>query len=299
MPFDPQPTLRGGLVGARPLRPDDFAALYAVAADPALWEQHPARNRHEEPVFREFFAEALASGGALLVSDVASGRAIGSSRYHGYSEERSEVEIGWTFLARSHWGGRYNGELKQLMLRHAFRFVRSVVLFVGPGNLRSRRACENIGAVRQPEPDPQGRVVYRITADALRARFATARLPAERSVVATDGSDVRVLLGLAGGDMAHFSLAAGETSRAVAHRTVEEIWYVVSGCGELWRKQGQREEVVALAPGTCVTLPLGTHFQFRAAPESGVAVVAVTLPPWPGDGEAVLVAGRWPPGREE
>lgn len=109
---------------------------------------------------------------------------------------------------------------------------------------------------------------------------------------------MRVLLGLAGGDMAHFSFAPGQTSRAVVHRTVEEIWYVVAGSGELWRKQGEREEVVALEPGVCATLPLGTHFQLRAGP-SGVAVVAATLPPWPDDGEAVLVAGRWRAGGEE
>lgn len=109
---------------------------------------------------------------------------------------------------------------------------------------------------------------------------------------------MRVLLGLAGGDMAHFSFAPGQTSRAVVHRTVEEIWYVVAGSGELWRKQGEREEVVALEPGVCATIPLGTHFQVRAGP-SGVAVVAATLPPWPDDGEAVLVAGRWPAGGEE
>ncbi len=166
MPFDSQPQLNGTLVEVRPLRPEDYADLYAVAADPLIWEQHPARNRHEERGFREFFAEALASAGALLVTDAETQRAIGSSRFHRYSEKRSEVEIGWTFLARSHWGGAYNRELKQLMLRHAFRFVRSVVLFVSPGNIRSQRAVEKIGGVLQPETDAEGRLVYRITASA-------------------------------------------------------------------------------------------------------------------------------------
>ena len=164
--FDRQPTLNGTLVKLRPLRPEDHADLYAVAADPLIWEQHPIKNRHEEAVFREFFSEALASGGALLATDAETQRAIGSSRFFGYREEPSEVEIGWTFLARSHWGGRYNGELKQLMLRHAFRFVDSVVLFVSPGNIRSQRAVEKIGGVRESEPDTEGRLGYRITASA-------------------------------------------------------------------------------------------------------------------------------------
>ena len=125
-------------------------------------------------------------------------------------------------------------------------------------------------------------------------RFATLRLPADRTVVAPDGSDVRVLLGNASGGMAHFKLAAGRTARAVTHRTVEEIWFVVAGRGEMWRKLGDVEETVALEPGICLTIPLGTHFQFRAAADQPVAAVAVTMPPWPGDDEAVAVAGPWP-----
>ena len=166
MSFDSQPTLSGALVRLRPLRPEDRRDLYAVAADPLIWEQHPVRNRHEEAVFREFFSESLASAGALLATDAQTMRVIGSSRFFGYSEEESEVEIGWTFLARSHWGGRYNGELKQLMLRHAFRFVDSVVLFVSPENIRSQRAVEKLRGVREPESDTEGRLVYRITASA-------------------------------------------------------------------------------------------------------------------------------------
>lgn len=162
MGFDSQPTLNGRSVNVRPLHADDYPQLYAVASDPLIWEQHPLKNRHEEAVFREFFAESLASGGALLVTDAETQRVIGSSRYFGYNESEREVEIGWTFLARSHWGGRYNGELKELMLRHAFRFVDSVVFFVGPENIRSQRALERMGAVREPECDAQGRVVCRI-----------------------------------------------------------------------------------------------------------------------------------------
>ena len=148
MPFDLQPSLSGELLELRPLRPEDFPALYAVAADPLLWEQHPCYDRYQEAVFREFFREALASGGAFIALDRKDGRVIGSSRYYGYDAERSEIEIGWSFLARSHWGGVYNGEMKRLMLRHAFRFVNNVVFLVGPRNYRSQRALEKIGAVR-------------------------------------------------------------------------------------------------------------------------------------------------------
>ena len=125
--------------------------------------------------------------------------------------------------------------------------------------------------------------------------FDTTRLPPAADVVAPDGSDVRVLLALRGGSMAHFTLAPGQTSRAVTHRTVEEIWYVLSGRGEMWRKSATREAIEPLEPGVCVTIPVGTHFQFRASGEQSLAAVAVTLPPWPGEGEAVEVTGAWPP----
>ena len=169
MPFDLQPTLKGELLTLRPLRPEDFHDLYAVAADPLIWEQHPNRDRHREEVFRQFFHEALESGGALIVIDSDDDQVIGSSRFHGYDPEKSEIEIGWTFLARSRWGGLYNREMKQLMLRHAFRFVKKVVFLVGPQNLRSQRALEKIGAVRAGSRlDANGRdiLVYQITASA-------------------------------------------------------------------------------------------------------------------------------------
>src|SRR5258705_13865165 len=148
MPFDLQPTLRGRLVQLRPLRPDDFDALYAVASDPAIWAQHPVSDRYREDVFRGFFREALDSGGAFVVTDSRTARVMGSSRYYGYDEARSEVEIGWTFLATACWGGAYNRDMKELMLRHAFRFVNTVVFLVGPQNMRSQRAMEKIGGVR-------------------------------------------------------------------------------------------------------------------------------------------------------
>jgi RimJ/RimL family protein N-acetyltransferase len=170
MPFELQPVLEGRLVRLRPLRPDDWSMLYAVASDPLIWEQHPEPERFQEPVFRQFFAGALDSGGAFLVSDAASGQPIGSTRFAHYDEAAGEVEIGWTFLARSHWGGPCNREMKHLMLRHAFQFVRTVVFRIGPQNLRSRRAVEKLGAVEvRSEVDADGRrhVVYRIGPEAL------------------------------------------------------------------------------------------------------------------------------------
>jgi len=164
-----QPTLEGALVRLRPLRRDDYSALYAVASDPLIWEQHPANDRWKPEVFEAFFREALASNGAVLATDAKDGRVIGSSRYHGYAPERSEVEIGWTFLARSHWGGLYNREMKQLMLRHAFQFVDRVLFLIGPNNIRSQRAIEKIGGVRVgSRSDGTGRssVVYEITSAA-------------------------------------------------------------------------------------------------------------------------------------
>jgi RimJ/RimL family protein N-acetyltransferase len=156
--FDLQPILKGKLLQLRPLRPEDWNALYAVASDPLIWEQHPIRDRYKEEVFRGFFREALESGGALVVIDANDCQVIGSSRFHGYDKEKSEIEIGWTFLARSHWGGTHNKELKQLMLRHAFKFVNSVIFLIGPQNLRSQRAVEKIGAVRVgSRPDGSGR----------------------------------------------------------------------------------------------------------------------------------------------
>jgi RimJ/RimL family protein N-acetyltransferase len=165
--FDLQPTLQGDLVELRPLRPGDFHDLYAVAADPLIWQQHPVPDRYKEDVFKGFFRGALASGGALIVIDCSDGQVIGSSRFHGYDKERSEVEIGWTFLARSHWGGLYNREMKELMLRHAFRFVTRVIFLVGPQNMRSQRAIEKIGAVRvgsRADADGRESLVYQIIA---------------------------------------------------------------------------------------------------------------------------------------
>lgn len=172
MPFDLQPTLKGDLLELRPLRAEDFNDLYAVASDPLIWEQHPSSDRYQESVFREFFREAMESGGALISIDSKTREVIGSSRFYGYDPEKSEVEIGWTFLARSRWGGVYNGEMKQLMLDHAFKYVDNVVFLIGPQNIRSRRAVEKIGGVfigSRPNKDGRESVAYRITAAAFQS----------------------------------------------------------------------------------------------------------------------------------
>lgn len=124
--------------------------------------------------------------------------------------------------------------------------------------------------------------------------FETRSLPQAADTTAPDGSEIRLLPQLARGSMAHARLPPGATSRPVVHRTVEELWYVLAGTGEMWRRQGAREEVVALRPGVALSLPVGTAFQFRNTGDRPLDVVLVTMPPWPGAEEAVPAAGRWP-----
>jgi mannose-6-phosphate isomerase-like protein (cupin superfamily) len=124
--------------------------------------------------------------------------------------------------------------------------------------------------------------------------LAFKRLPDNPDAFAPDGTAVRLLNALASGSFAHFELPAGATSHAVAHRTVEEIWYFVGGAGEVWRKLGAEESLVAVAPGDSLTIPLRTHFQFRSTGAAALAFVAVTMPPWPGEHEALAVEGLWP-----
>jgi mannose-6-phosphate isomerase-like protein (cupin superfamily) len=127
------------------------------------------------------------------------------------------------------------------------------------------------------------------------SQFTTLNLPQDADVLAPDGSQVRILLRLAGGSMAHFRLEPGQTSIPVTHRTVEELWYVVEGRGEIWRRQADREEVTPLGAGSCISIPLGTAFQFRSTGSTPLAAVAVTMPPWTGDDEAYAVDGPWQP----
>ena len=148
MSFDLQPRLKGELIELRPLTPEDWDDLFAVASDPLIWEQHPESDRYKEDVFKVFFREAMESGGAFVVIDTKNQQVIGSTRFYGYDPEKSEIEIGWTFLARKYWGGLYNREMKRLLLDHAFKFVETVVFFVGEKNFRSQKAMEKMGAAR-------------------------------------------------------------------------------------------------------------------------------------------------------
>jgi RimJ/RimL family protein N-acetyltransferase len=172
-----QPVLEGELLLLRPLVADDWAALFAVASDPEVWAIHPQPNRWQEPIFRRFFAEALERGGALAVIEKSSGIVIGSSQYKLENPaDGGSVEIGWTFLAPSHWGGSCNREMKRLMLVHAFSFVKRVNFRVGEENLRSRRAMEKIGGRLSGRTElvdtpsgPMVHVVYEITQESFAA----------------------------------------------------------------------------------------------------------------------------------
>lgn len=146
MSFELQPTLENKLIKIQALKQDDFETLYAVASDPLIWEQHPNPDRYKREVFEIFFKGAMESGGAFLVLDQQTGRAIGSSRYYELDETQSSIAIGYTFLARDHWGGIYNPALKRLMMEHAFQFVDRVIFHIGASNIRSQKAIERLGA---------------------------------------------------------------------------------------------------------------------------------------------------------
>lgn len=180
MSFAFLPTLEGELVGLIPARAGDFEPLFKVASDPLIWEQHPQRHRYEGQAFRKFFDDGLNSTGMLLISDRATGELIGTSRFYDFDPSKKWVAIGYTFLARAYWGGRYNWDLKRTMLHYAFdqrtgagdQLIDSVILHVGEGNMRSRKASEKLGAVifdRTDQPGPGGktyvRLWYQVTRD--------------------------------------------------------------------------------------------------------------------------------------
>jgi RimJ/RimL family protein N-acetyltransferase len=164
--LDLQPHLVGDLIELRPLVPQDWSSLFAVASDPKIWEQHPNSNRYQADVFRRFFQSALNSGSALTAIDHQTQHIVGSSRFSWYGESKRTLEIGWTFLARTHWGGRYNGEMKRLMIAHAFSVVDRVVFVIGPDNHRSRIAIERMGATltdrREPGTAADGRAIEQV-----------------------------------------------------------------------------------------------------------------------------------------
>jgi RimJ/RimL family protein N-acetyltransferase len=151
MVLDLQPTLQNELVKIVPIQAGDFERLYQVASDPLIWEQHPNRNRYEREVFQLFFDEALKSKGAFLVLDAKTNELIGSSRYYDIFLDQKSIAVGYTFLARTHWGGSYNWALKTLMLDHAFQAFDTVVLHIGESNIRSQKGTEKLGAVKVGE----------------------------------------------------------------------------------------------------------------------------------------------------
>ncbi len=146
--MDLQPTLTGDLLLLRPLRHEDFEALYLAASDPLIWELHPQQDRYTRPVFQKYFDSGIELKGAFAIIDRKTGEIIGSSRYHDYDPVGKSVEIGYTFLTRAYWGGEYNRELKGLMLEHAYKWVDVARFFIGGNNFRSQRAVEKIGAIR-------------------------------------------------------------------------------------------------------------------------------------------------------
>jgi RimJ/RimL family protein N-acetyltransferase len=151
--LDLQPHLQGPTLTLRPLLESDFEALYQAASDPLIWEQHPQSTRYQRKVFEGFFASALESKGALLVSDARTGEVLGSSRYYESDPQHRSIAIGFTFLIRSHWGGASNRELKHLMLRHVFAWVDTVWFHIGKDNWRSRKAMEKLGGHLSHEGD--------------------------------------------------------------------------------------------------------------------------------------------------
>lgn len=169
MNFDLQPHLEDDLIVLQPLKEQDFEALYAAASDPLVWEQHPVKERYKRDVFMEnFFQSAIESKGAFLVLEKKTGAVMGSSRYYNHHAQESDIEIGWTFLARPYWGGRYNQAMKALMMQHAFKYVDNIIFRIGENNMRSRKACEKIGGVLiNPADNPHlewspNNVIYKI-----------------------------------------------------------------------------------------------------------------------------------------
>ena len=151
MQFNLQPTIQNAFVKIQPLTIDDFETLFAVASDPLIWEQHPNKNRYLREEFENYFKGAIVSGGAFLISDGNTGQIIGSSRFYDFNELEKSILIGYTFITKSHWGGKYNPALKSLMLNHAFQFVDTVFFHVGASNTRSQKAMEKLGAIKAGE----------------------------------------------------------------------------------------------------------------------------------------------------
>lgn len=149
--FELQPELENDIIIAKPLSENDFEKLFEVASDPLIWEQHPNKERYKREVFKKFFEGAIESKGAFLVFDKNTGKPIGSSRYYDYDNEKNCVAIGYTFIAKDHWGTTFNRALKTLMLNHAFKFIDKVYFHIGAENIRSQKAITKLGAEKVDE----------------------------------------------------------------------------------------------------------------------------------------------------
>ena len=164
--MDLQPTLTGATVILRPIEPEDLEPMFLAASDPLIWEQHPASDRYQRDVFERFFQDALEWGSSFAILDKQSGEIIGSSRFRVMEDHPEALEIGWTFLTRTYWGGKTNPEVKQMMIEHAFKAYGKVIFTIGANNWRSRRAVEKIGGQFEPEwfpPEVTDKVVYSIS----------------------------------------------------------------------------------------------------------------------------------------
>lgn len=173
MTFILQPILENDLLIAKPLVEEDFESVFAAAADPAVWDQHPNKNRYQRAEFENFFKGAIQSGGAFAVVNKSNKEVIGSSRFYDYNEADQSILIGYTFFARQYWGKNYNRNLKHLMLNHAFKFVNKVIFHIGSTNYRSQKSIEKLGAKKIGEMEvtyfgeaPKMNFVYEITKDA-------------------------------------------------------------------------------------------------------------------------------------
>lgn len=151
--FNLQPILENDFVKLVPLQETDFEELFAVAGDPLIWEQHPNKDRWKREVFENFFKGAIESKGAFKIIDKNSNTVIGSTRFYKTGKENSEIAIGYTFFARSHWGGKYNPSVKKLMMDYAFQFIDHVLFHIGALNIRSQKAIERLGAVKIAEEE--------------------------------------------------------------------------------------------------------------------------------------------------
>lgn len=148
MDFDLQPSLENDLIKVVPLKEEDFEALYAVASDPLIWEQHPNKNRYQRDVFQTFFKGAMESKGAFIIYDKQTGHVVGSSRYYEIDQENNSVAVGYTFIGRDFWGKDHNAAMKKLMLDYAFQFADKIILHIGATNFRSQKATEKLGAIK-------------------------------------------------------------------------------------------------------------------------------------------------------